>query len=486
MNRRHFIGSALCFAAGGWRLVAAEDLALGAATLKLGVLSDIHFPQTPDHVPATPQEQIVFGNADYFRKALEWYRDAGVDGVVIAGDMADLGLVCELEWVGKVWNEVFPGDRLPNGNRVEKLFVYGNHDIEGGKWEWTRKTFPEEPRICDDIAGAWEKAFGEKYEPFWTKTVKGYAFVGAHWDADNGVGSEKFFAPPTKTGLRDYLAKTLPAIDTDKPFFYIQHPHLKNTCYGPWAWGFDYGIATEALSGYPNAIAFSGHSHYPLTDERSVWQGAFTSIGTASLYMIDLPEGRENGTPDWFPSQMKQLSVPIRQAALYTVHADKTIVVDRRELTTMEKLGPDWVIPVGGDRYAFDKAAARTKPPEFAPDAKITVSEVFDGENRRGEKTRQFRATWPVALMSERASRPFDYEITAEIDAADFRRTLAKKRVFAPNFWRPEKFDRGEVECLFAADELVDRWPVSFSVRAFDCYGKASDPIELKDVLLKK
>ena len=63
------------------------------------------------------------------------------------------------------------------------------------------------------------------------------------------------------------------------------------------AWGHDKGIATKTLSNYPNAIAFSGHSHYSLTDERSIWQGAFTSIGQSSLYIDDdgIEDGKMNG-----------------------------------------------------------------------------------------------------------------------------------------------------------------------------------------------
>jgi hypothetical protein len=79
------------------------------------------------------------------------------------------------------------------------------------------------------------------------------------------------------------MAKDGKKIDPSLPFFYVQHPHLKDTCYGPWAWGHDAGITTKTLSAYPNAIAFSGHSHYSLTDERTIWQGAFTSVGTGSF-----------------------------------------------------------------------------------------------------------------------------------------------------------------------------------------------------------
>ena len=482
MTRREFAGGALCLLAGGWRMLSAAELDFGAPDLKLGVLSDIHFT-FPGYPAKDYEEECRNLNPAYFRKALEWYRDAGVDGVVIAGDMADLGLVRQLEYVAKVWNEVFPGDRRPDGGHVEKLFVYGNHDIDGGTWDWTKRTFPDEPAVCNDPAGAWEKAFGERYEPFWHKRIKGYSFLGAHWNPKAGVGSTIFNPPPAEPALREFLAKELPTVNAAKPFFYIQHPHLKDTCYGPWAWGHDYGDATEMLRGYPRAIALSGHSHYTLTDERSVWQGAFTSVGTASLHMIDLPEGRENGTPGWMTSQMRALHEPIRQGMLFTLYGD-TLVIDRRELTTMKKLGPDWVVPAGGTRYAFETAAAELPRPAFAAGAKPMLSKPFDGKDRSGAASRQYRLTWPAARCDEGASRAFDYEVVVEIGMADMTRRLVK-RVYSKTFWRPPEYDRDDVECLFAESELLLRWPFRISVSALNCYGARSEPIVLENVFLQ-
>jgi len=63
-----------------------------------------------------------------------------------------------------------------------------------------------------------------------------------------------------------------------KPFFYTQHFHPKGTCSAPWAWGEDKGYSTAALSAFPNAVSFTGHSHTPITDDRTLWRGAFTSV----------------------------------------------------------------------------------------------------------------------------------------------------------------------------------------------------------------
>ena len=86
---------------------------------RLGVLSDIHLDE--------PER------AGCFRKALLHFRDAGVDGVVIVGDIANLGRLSELDLCAHIWFDVFPDDKAPDGRHVERLFVYGNHDVKKKK-----------------------------------------------------------------------------------------------------------------------------------------------------------------------------------------------------------------------------------------------------------------------------------------------------------------------------------------------------------------
>ncbi len=66
-----------------------------------------------------------------FRKALEWFCDQGVDAVAVCGDMADTGMLAELQAVAQTWSAVFPNDMAPDGRHVERLFIYGNHDYGG-------------------------------------------------------------------------------------------------------------------------------------------------------------------------------------------------------------------------------------------------------------------------------------------------------------------------------------------------------------------
>ncbi len=72
------------------------------------------------------------------------------------------------------------------------------------------------------------------------------------------------------------------------PIFVFQHPHLTDTVYGSINWGDDDIISV--LTDYPQVIDFSGHSHAPINDPRSICQKYFTALNTGSLSYFELDE----------------------------------------------------------------------------------------------------------------------------------------------------------------------------------------------------
>lgn len=86
-----------------------------------------------------------------------------------------------------------------------------------------------------------------------------------------------------KECLKDAAAK-----DRKRPIFVFQHPHLSDTVYGSINWGDDDIISI--LTDYPQVIDFSGHSHAPINDPRSIHQKYFTSLGTGSFSYFELDE----------------------------------------------------------------------------------------------------------------------------------------------------------------------------------------------------
>ena len=494
MTRRFFIGSAASFGAfGGCRFFESHGFAAGGTPrLRFGVVSDIHITSVGKDDPL-----YGWGNNVTFRHALEWFRSQDVDAVMIAGDLADNGLVGQLQAVAQAWYSVFPNDRYPDGRPIEKIFALGNHDFHGYLYSSRAKEFAADPALRAqhvlraDFRRRWREILDEAYVPFFVKEVKGYPFLVTHWDdgtgVDHGYSSETFFG----AALGDYLSAHGRELDPSLPFFYVQHPHLKDTCYGPWAWGHDNGVATKHLSAYPNAIAFSGHSHYSLTDERSLWQGAFTSCGAGSLRYTGLPYderyplGYENtrgkGTAaDWRQNAAK-LSGELngegcRQGMLWSVY-DDCIVVRRREFLTDLELGPDWVMPLPAAEpkpFSFVERAKKIAAPSFAPGVKVEV--VRAKAKTRGGRSGQekmpsvekdvLRVVVPPAVPAANARL---YEVEFVLEAKDGGKRT--KLLLAEGYNHAPASPKAAVTtaCAFACEDLP-KGEFRFVVTPMNCF----------------
>ena len=187
LSRRSFLSGAAAFGALGARRLwsrPSDFLLRRPGNLRFGVISDIHFMLMPDKDWTCNQDVV-----SVVRKSFEFFRDNKVDAVVIPGDLAMFGTVRELQAVADTWKSVFPGDKRPDGEKVERLFVMGNHDSEG--WMYDNPPFadrwfktPAERReglLAYNLARNWERAFEEPFSDFSVRTVRGYDFVLAHW-----------------------------------------------------------------------------------------------------------------------------------------------------------------------------------------------------------------------------------------------------------------------------------------------------------------
>ena len=500
VSRRWFIGGAASFGAfGGCRFFTGSGFASGAPNVRFGVVSDIHIAchSKPGDLETAANNELTFV------RTLEWFRDQGVDGVIVAGDMADQGIISQLEYVAEAWNRVFPGDRAPDGRKVERLFVYGNHDLGGipyarGHFKGKSDAEINAKIIYPNPRAAWESVFHEAFEPIWTKEIKGYRFVGAHWWSSRGCRGhdEKF-----NDGIVDWYAAHAKEIDPSRPFFHIQHPHPLNTCYGPWAWGRDIGLSTKALSAFSNAVAFSGHSHYPLTDERSVWQGEFTSVGTSSLrYMAatyeEFPgEGFVNSRTsgdraravDAAKLQPRMFNpYDCREGMLWSVYDDR-IVVERREFLSGLDVGEDWVLPLPAAEskpFAFAERAKKIGAPAFPAGAAVAVA-MAKAKTRGAKASGKTAAIPPVekacvkvsipAAVAKDGARVHYFEVTAL--AADGK-ACAVKRVLAEGYNHGIGHKRATLatDCLFALDELP-KGKLRFSAKPVNCFGRAGEAL---------
>jgi len=473
VTRRDFLGGAMAAA-------ALPALAAERPRLVFGILSDMHI------VDAASARETVH--------ALEYFRSQNVDAVVFAGDMIDNGLSGELEHFAKAWFEAFPDGMDASGKKVELLAVLGNHDLQRWSKAWADEiNMPWERVLAEDLDSGdrlqreWKRLFGCEYEPLWKKRVNGVCFVGSSWQYRQdrqrrtaGVGGME---------LPEYLAAHRGELAREDVFFFIQHMHPKGTCSAPWTWGQDDGTATEALKAFPNAVAVSGHSHTPLNDERTLWRGDFTSVGTAGLRFLIPFGGRENSEIDGAVDTGEQLMPRLRpydgkHGMVCRVYRDR-IAFERRDFANGLSLGADWIVPVPAKADSFADRAARSSAPQFASGARVKVTEGR-AVNRRGASVETLFVSFPNVFAAEGRARAFDFEVQLEemdVDAVKVRRT---KRVYSAGYYRGEAADEKTVVCPFAVSDL----PVPngrldplrgrryrFSVRPCDSFGNKGSPI---------
>ena len=431
VSRRMFLGA--MGAAAGFRAFGAPRK--GKPELKLALLSDPHVQD------AATQTKI--------RKIFAYARANGVDGVLIAGDIANDGRDDQLKMVADAWFEVFPNSKGADGERVEIIGCYGNRDFRQSS---VTKPGQREREAAISIFShpnaIWQELFHDPIgDDVCVRYVKGYPVVVAHWRFQNKL--DKFWPDLKKQ------------FDPSKTFFYVQHPHLSGTVFN----GFkaDSGVSKKILSAYPTAIALSGHSHRSFTDERALWHDSFVSLAGGSGASVstfgDRPYenhgnlGLKKGIPPpRIPHMAEALTTHgLSQVMILSLYPD-TIEIVRHDCGFNESAGPDWILPRGkGNAGQPFGAVANPGVPQFPADAKVSVAERM-GKNRDGGSEAQFVVSFPPAQPCACSSgRAMEYEVSAQTaDGSE----IVKEYVLATNYLHPCKDVKGPVECVFGKDSI--------------------------------
>lgn len=465
LDRRGFLGGLAASAAVGSVAGAGVRIPDDGARLRVGVLSDVHLTEP---VPTCASDWVTTyhgdgfrqrlpSSAESFRTALRYFRERGADAVVVAGDLCDSGFRSQFRMVRRIWDEVFPGDRAPDGRPVERIFVTGNHEEDGWRYNCVKRLVPDEAArreqsFAFDREGVWREAFGEDYAPFFIKRVKGYAFTCAHWCGSAGVSG----------GLGGFLDAHRRELEGEKPFFHVQHVHPKGTCSSPSA-PCDDGSTTAALARFPNAIAFTGHSHATLTDERAIWQGSFTSVGCGSLRFCHSVPGFDNGTDESADAVMDPTDAYQARQGLFMTVYDHEIVLERRDFLRGMPLADGWRVPLGsGEKpYRTDRRVAAEKVGDFPVGAKVEFLRLVT-RFRDGKTHDALALRFPQVVPQPGVPRPQGYEIAAD---GICRRVLSSGALFA------EQVDREAVVAVVPADELPAGKPIAFAITPLGAFG---------------
>ncbi len=293
ISRRNFLGSVFLLASVPTSVLAASE-EKEESVLRYAVISDVHFSSNPNS-----------NERNRLQKALAYLGKSKFDALVIAGDVTNHGYTSELELFR---NTLYEG--LPEGTQA--LICMGNHEFIG-KNDHAR------------AGGAhqhWENIF---QKPVNTHTViKGFHFIGVSPDRGNGRAGDfgssmNWLSEQLKEAAKD---------NPKRPIVVFQHYHVSETVYG--SCGIDHwGIPDlkPLLDEYPQVINYSGHSHYPSNDLRSVWQGNFTAFGTSTLSYYEMtggifekfPSGHRNAAQMYIVDVKKDFSMYLK---IYDVLTD--------------------------------------------------------------------------------------------------------------------------------------------------------------------
>ena len=470
-SRRAFLGGLV--AAALTTRASGVERDFGPCRLRFGVLSDLHVdPNSP-----TGLQRFV--------RALEYFRTRGIDALVLGGDNVMGGRISGLKKLADAWWSVFPNDRADDGRAVARVFALGNHEYDCSRAD-RQANNPDCIALPGNLDRGWKEVFGEPWAPVQKVTVRGYDFIVAHWG-----GLEK--------NLPAWMAENGPALAKDRPFFLVQHPHPGGTCFGDWGWGNDGGLTKKVLADYPNAVVFSGHSHYSVADELSVWQGEFTSLNAGSLFQAsdeynfrDNARGnargnsRSMGWPDWRNTNRFATSgAGGTPSGLYCEVYDGVLKVERRAFPSTERLGDDWIlgVPARGAEsdYAPEARRRRRVAPAFA-DGVVAKAEFVRARVRKprdGEPAEQpaVRVSFPGAEMRD-GCRVFDYEVTPILCEDDVETRLASRRIFAADALGPQRPPETCGAFLhFALDELPKKAKVRFAVCPVERFGRRGPEI---------
>ncbi len=259
-------GIILCFIISLLALLCVVTLCWGGVQMSRGTVTDA-LPETPsDFVPEirlivftdTHNENENVADAIDTAYALfdkdEAYK--GVDGFFGLGDFSSIGTQPDYEAYVKTLKEHIREDTVC-------INVLGNHEMKADNYkELFEKYFSHEINTVTEINGFTCIGFsGERSLTEWT------------------------FTPSSLKWLNDEI-RNAEKTAGDKPVFVFQHPHPFGTVYGSTIWCSPQ--LNPVFAGHSKVINFSGHSHFPFNDPRSINQSTYTSVGVGAMARFEL------------------------------------------------------------------------------------------------------------------------------------------------------------------------------------------------------
>lgn len=350
---------------------------------------------------------------------------AGVDGFFGLGDFSSIGGEGDYaNYAATLREHVRPETPLIN--------IHGNHEFKDDHYrEYFLRHFGHEPNTVTEINGFSCIAFsGERGATEWT------------------------FTPRSLRWLSDSI-KTAEKKADGKAIFVFQHPHPWGTVYGSTFWG-DPQI-NLVLNGHARVVDFSGHSHYPINDPRSILQTSYTAIGCGAMATFETDK-------DYLPGHHPDGYDPAAQMCVIEADDDGSVRVRGYDLLSDRYICEYYIDDVQNTRnYTYRNSRAHDAAPVFAEGTTARASRNDAGE-------------WVVSFNE--ASVPQGYIVHEyRIKIQDDKGRVVYRGNFVNDYF---VFDDDETADLrIGSDTLQAGQTYTLTVRAESAYHFYSKPLTL-------
>ena len=324
--------------------------------LRFVVASDVHYAESVGEQDQKFHD-LMEGAYDYSDHHAKY---TALDGVFIVGDMTHRGYESYL-------NRFFTDFYAYTRPGTEAQAVLGNHEFSPAN---------QSAYTVTRYLSASGYASADRHI-----TISGYHFILMSPSDYYGFNNAKI------SWLEDQLAIAAADDPTGKkPIFVFQHMPAKDTVYG----SVDWGVANlePVFENYPQVVDFSAHSHYPINDPRSIWQGSYTELNTGSCreWGSDIVGYRDTTvfakdiyggwTLDEFPEDY--LFDPGKYYVVEVNGASRILIRAFDVGTGAEAIDPIFLASVGDpERFAYtNDRANHEETPRFAPDAEVETIKV--------------------------------------------------------------------------------------------------------------
>ena len=222
--------------------------------LRFMVVSDIHYKDEP----CVEEERMAKALQIAYRLSEESESYKKLDAVYAVGDFANSGTETQMRKFKATLDKYCKEE-------TQYCLMMASHEYHGGGVEKAHELFKEIFDIPVDNH----------------RVINGFHFISM-------TCSHACEFEDDKVDFAKKALKEAREADPKKPIFFFQHPHITDTVSGSIYWA-DEKFYTTFMD-FSQVIDFSGHSHVPINDPRSIYQKHFTALGTGSLSYFELDE----------------------------------------------------------------------------------------------------------------------------------------------------------------------------------------------------